>query len=181
MFANGGSIDSDATEVEVRLASPADALSLARLRYEFRSSFHNTVEHELAFVERCTAWMQEQLRRQSHWRCWIAEWQQTPVGNIWVQLVEKIPNPLAESESYVYLTNFYVREEHRGHGIGSRLLSEALAWSRSRNAQMVILWPTEQSKPFYMRNGFAHARDVMQLSIDGVTNRNNESSNETPF
>jgi GNAT superfamily N-acetyltransferase len=168
MFPNTGSINSSATEVEVRLASTADALNLARLRYEFRSSFHNTVEDELSFVQRCTAWMQEQLGRNSHWRCWIAEWRQTPIGNIWVQLVEKIPNPLAESESYVYLTNFYVRAEHRGNGIGSRLLSEALAWSRSQNAQLVILWPTEQSKPFYARNGFAPARDVMQLSIDGV-------------
>ena len=165
------------SEVEVRLASTADALALARLRYEFRSAFHNAVEDELAFVERCAAWMEEQLRPQSHWRCWIAEWRQTPVGNIWVQLVEKIPNPLAESESYVYLTNFYVREEHRSNGIGSRLLSEALTWSRSKNAQMVILWPTEQSKPFYVRNGFMQARDVMQLSIDRFTNRNNESIN----
>ena len=163
MFPDTGSINSGA-EVAVRLASTADALTLARLRYEFRSSFHDTVEDELSFVERCTAWMQEQLRRNSHWRCWIAEWQHTPVGNIWVQLVEKIPNPLAESESYLYLTNFYVREEHRGKGIGSRLLSEALACSTSQNAQMVILWPTEQSKPFYERNGFAQARDVMQLS-----------------
>ena len=88
----------DETEVDVRLACEADALTLAGLRYEFRASFHEVIENEASFVERCTEWMERQLATDSHWKCWIAEWQQTPVGNVWAQLVEKIPNPIAESE-----------------------------------------------------------------------------------
>lgn len=155
-----------ATNVEVRLASEADALTLARLRYEFRSSFHHVIESDVSFVERCTAWMRERLAPESNWKCWIAECQQTTVGNVWAQLVEKIPNPLAESEHFVYLTNFYVREEHRNKGVGSMLLSAALAWSKSKNAHTVILWPTERSKPFYSRNGFSHTDKLMQLVIE---------------
>ena len=153
-------------KVEIRLACEADALTLARLRYEFRSEFHNVIEPEDSFVGRCTTWMQERLAPESLWKCWIAEWQQTPVGNVWMQLVEKIPNPLAESEHYVYLTNFYVREEHRSKGVGSMLLSAALAWSKSKNARTVILWPTERSKPFYLRNGFSSTDELMQLVIE---------------
>ena len=151
--------------LEIRLASVTDASTLARLRYEFRSSLHNVVENESVFLERCTAWMRERLRNESNWKCWIAEWQGAAAGNVWAQLIEKIPNPIAEPEQFVYLTNFYVREEHRGKGVGSSLLSAVLDWSRNRNAQVVILWPTERSKSFYARHGFSFADDLMRLTI----------------
>jgi len=149
--------------IDVRLATESDAMLLARLRYEFRSTFHQVIESDASFIERCTVWMQDRLRTDTHWKCWIAECAQTPVGNVWAQLVEKIPNPLAEPEQYVYVTNFYIREEHRGKGIGSKLLSAVLAWSRSQNVHTVILWPTEQSKHFYSRHGFSITHDIMQL------------------
>jgi GNAT superfamily N-acetyltransferase len=154
--------------VEVRLACETDALTLARLRYEFRASFHHVIENEVSFVERCRVWMQQQLATDSHWKCWIAECGQTPVGNVWAQLVEKIPNPIAEPEQYVYVTNFYVRAEHRDQGIGLKLWSAVLAWSQSQNVHTVILWPTERSKSFYSRQGFTIADDIMQLKIGGV-------------
>ena len=152
--------------VDIRLASERDAIILARLRYELRASSHQVVESEPAFVARCARWMSERLRQGSVWQCWIAGWQDVAVGAVWTQLVEKIPNPIAEPEHYVYLTNFYVREEYRGQGIGSRLLVEVLEWSKSKNAQMVILWPTERSKQFYLRHGFSFADDLMQLKLN---------------
>ena len=166
MIATGASTNGGEIKAKVRLASGADALTLARLRYEFRSSIREVVEGDEAFVERCAAWMQERLRPESDWKCWIAECEQTTVGNVWAQLVEKIPNPVVESECYVYLTNLYVREELRRHGIGAMLLSAALAWSRSVQVQTVILWPTERSKPFYVRHGFSQAHELMQLAIE---------------
>jgi len=150
-------------KVAVRLATESDAFTLARLRYDLRSSSHEVSENEATFIERCAVWMREQLRKESPWRCWIAEWQDTAVGNVWAQPVEKIPNPIDEPEYYVYLTNFYVREQHRNHGIGSMLLTEILAWTKSKNVKTVILWPTERSKRFYLRHGFSVAGDLMQL------------------
>ena len=152
--------------VEIRLATESDAMLLAQLRYEFRASFHNVIEQDASFVERCSAWMQERLRADDHWKCWIAECGQTAVGNVWAQLVEKIPNPLTEPEQYVYVTNFYLRAEHRGKGIGSKLFSAVLDWCRSQNVRTVILWPTERSKSFYSRHGFSTADRIMQLDID---------------
>lgn len=143
--------------IEIRLASESDAETLARLRYELRSSFHEVAENEETFLARCADWMNERLRQGSYWQCWIAERQSIAVGAVWAQLVEKIPNPIAEPEHYVYLTNFYVREEYRDQGLGSRLLAAVLDWARSKNAEMVILWPTERSKPFYLRHGFSFA------------------------
>jgi GNAT superfamily N-acetyltransferase len=151
--------------IEIRLASKSDAVTLARLRYELRSSSHEVIENEEEFLERCAAWMNERLRQRSYWQCWIAERQSIAVGAVWAQLIEKIPNPIAEPEHYVYLTNFYVREEYRDQGLGSRLLAAVLDWAKSKNAEMIILWPTERSKPFYLRHGFSFADDSMWLRI----------------
>jgi GNAT superfamily N-acetyltransferase len=153
-------------QIKVRLASEPDALTLARLRYEFRSLFHQVREDEATFVDRCTVWMQERLRSESLWKCWIAELEETAIGNVWVQLVEKIPNPIEEPEYYIYLTNFYVREQYRSHGVGSMLLSEILDWVKSKNIKTIILWPSGRSKPFYLRHGFATAEDVMHLELE---------------
>jgi len=155
----------ESAKVKVRLASPADAATLARLRFDLRASMHEIREDEAEFVDRCTRWMTERLREDSRWRCWIAESEGVQVGSVWVQLIEKIPNPIAEPEHYVYLTNFYVRLEHRSKGAGSKLLSEALAWSRSQNAELVLLWPTERSKSLYARHGFLPADDFMELVL----------------
>jgi GNAT superfamily N-acetyltransferase len=158
-------MNSFAPTFEIRLASESDAVTLATLRYELRSLSHEVTENEETFLARCAAWMTERLRQESFWQCWIAEQQGIAVGAVWAQLVEKIPNPVAESEHYVYLTNFYVREEYRDHGLGSKLLAAVVGWAKSKNAQMVILWPTERSKPFYQRHGFSIGGDAMQLEI----------------
>jgi GNAT superfamily N-acetyltransferase len=155
----------ETADVTIRLASPVDAPMLAKLRFELRASMHETHESESAFSERCTRWMSERLTKDGPWRCWLAESEGLLVGSVWVQLIEKIPNPIAEPESYVYLTNFYVRPEHRSKGAGARLLAEALAWSREMKAELVLLWPTERSKPLYERHGFVPADDFMELVL----------------
>jgi GNAT superfamily N-acetyltransferase len=155
----------EAADVMVRLASPADAALLARLRFDLRASMHETHEENDAFSERCTRWMSERLAHEGRWRCWIAEYDGALVGGVWVQLIEKIPNPIAEPESYVYLTNFYVRPEHRSKGVGAKLLAAALTWSRENRAELVLLCPTERSKPLYARHGFVAADDFMELVL----------------
>jgi len=153
------------TNIKIRVATDSDAPVLARFRYELRSSGREVIESEAEFSERCTRWIITRLHMESSWRCWIAEYEQTIVGNIWSQLVEKIPNPAAETECYAYVTSFYVREEYRGKGIGTMLLSEALAWASTNNAHTVILWPRERSKSLYLRHGFTAADDLMQLHL----------------
>jgi GNAT superfamily N-acetyltransferase len=153
------------SEVNIRVASEADAPALARLRYELRSSTSEMMEREAEFIERCATWMRARLRANTSWQCWIAECNETACGNVWAQLVEKIPNPVAETECYVYLTNFYVREHVRNRGIGTRLLSEVIAWSKENNAHTIILWPRERSKTLYARHGFVAANDLMHLRL----------------
>ena len=162
---NEASEDSYRARVAIRLATVSDAPMLARFRYDFRSSLGAVRENEVDFVQRCSSWMQERLAADSPWKCWIAELDQTPIGHLWSQIIEKISNPTIEPEHHVYLTNFYVREEARAGGIGSMLLSVALDWIRTHDVNAVILWPTERSRSLYQRHGFAVRPDLMELIV----------------
>lgn len=151
----------------VRAAGVADAAELARLRYEFRSTERGAVESRESFVARCTAWMRERLApgRSSAWHCLVAEQDSATVGHVWLEVVEKVPNPGAnEPERHVYLTNLYVRPDARG-GSGTALIEAALAWCRERQADTVFLWPSEKSRTLYARYGFAPSSDILALSL----------------
>jgi|SRR5215471_3075055 len=155
----------------IRLATVEDALLLAELRYSFRSSLDPTNEDEDEFVKRCSRWMRERLHEKSVWRCWIAEQDHTLVGNVWVQLIEKIPNPVVEPEYHAYVTNFYLRTEERGKGVGTMLLMKVLGWCEANNVHAVVLWPTQRSRTLYERQGFSVRPEILGLDIEEWSNR----------
>ncbi len=147
----------------VRRAGPGDAPMLARLRWEFRASYGVPDETEVSFLARCEPWIAERLAPPGgRWSAWIAEAGSAAIGAIWVQWIEKIPNPVVEPEWHAYLTSFYVRASFRGRQVGSALLQAALSESRRREVDSVILWPTPESRSLYARHGFA-AAGVMEL------------------
>ena len=150
---------------DIRVANDADVPALAELRYALRASTGTVTEPQLEFVARCRAWMKEHLKEESLWHCWVAESDGQLIGNLWLQLVEKIPNPRSEPEHHAYITNFYIQETARRQGTGSRLLKTALDWCKASNVHAVILWPTDKSRSLYERYGFAVRADLMELII----------------
>ena len=146
--------------VEVRRATVNDAEALARLRYEFRSSRAESIESEAEFLPRCAAWMSHRLAAAESWRAWVIELDGMLVGNVWLELIEKLPNPGNEREWHGYITNVYVRAEHRGSGVGSRLLTAALDECSRVGVDSIFLWPSDRSRPLYLRHGFKPADEV---------------------
>lgn len=155
-------------DVNIRLAEIADAPELARLRYAFRSSTGIATEPQSEFLERCTYWMAEHLKDRRLWQCWVVTSRERLIGALWLQLVEKIPNPRAEPEFHGYITNFYLEESARGQGIGTRVLTEAIDWCKAREVHAIILWPSDQSRALYERHGFAVRADVLELILATV-------------
>lgn len=156
---------SDGVGVKIRAAGAADAPALARLRYEFRAGLHTAVEEEQHFLERCVSWMADRLASRRIWRCWMAEESRMPLGSVWLQLLEKIPNPVGEPELHGYVTSLYVRAERRGAGVGSALLTACLEACESRGADSVFLWPTPKSRPLYERHGFSVREDLLERRL----------------
>ena len=139
----------------VRRATQDDVTVLARFRYDFRTGRHRASENENDFLARCVAWMRPRLRGDSRWRVWLLEEAGVAIGNLWVQIVEKIPNPGDESELHAYVSNVFVVPEHRNRGGGAMLLDAAIAECRSFHVDTMFLWPSDESRPLYERHGFA--------------------------
>lgn len=158
----------DTALVRIRRATAADAEELARMRYAFRTAMAAHEEDEAAFVTRCALWMTERLEPIGAWRCWVAEDGAGAIrGHLWLQLIEKVPNPGPELESHAYITNVFVDPESRGAGAGRLLMVAALAFCREQGVDSVILWPTERSRTLYARHGFVEPDDMMELVMDG--------------
>lgn len=153
--------------VTVRMAASEDAEPLARLRLEFRASIGTPEEEHDRFLARCTDWMSERLRPDSRWRAWIATRDERIVGTVWIGLLEKMPNPIAEPEENGYLTNFYVVPDAQGMGVGTALLEASLAWCRERQIHALVLWPTVRSRPLYERHGFGAPAALMEKVVTG--------------
>jgi ribosomal protein S18 acetylase RimI-like enzyme len=155
----------DAPEIIIRLAVTEDAPSLARLRYEFRACHDPATEDEADFLARCGAWMAARLASGSHWRCWVVEEAGKLVGAIWLQIIEKIPNPAAETENHGYISNLYVEPSRRGAGLGSMLMDACLRFCEKETVDAVILWPTPRSRSLYERHGFAVRDDLLERRL----------------
>src|SRR2546423_8592109 len=114
------------SSIAIRTALVADARRLAELRWEFRAGKETPVEEEAVFVDRCTSWMSAELTSGA-WRAWLAVHNGRIVGQLWMRVVSKIPNPNGERDRHAYISNVYVTPSARG-GVGSRLLDAAIAW-----------------------------------------------------
>jgi GNAT superfamily N-acetyltransferase len=149
---------------QIRVATSGDWSALAKMRYRFRAEVGSPTEKKSRFLRRCKSWMKKAFGADSSaWRCWVVDDGKQLLGQVCVQLFEKMPNPVNEPEVHAYLTNFYVVPEMRGRGLGSELLNHALSWCRAHGADAVILWATAESKSLYRRCGFARSADLLQL------------------
>jgi len=154
---------------QIRRATPADVPVLSSLRFEFRSRQKNPVETAAEFIPRCIDWMRPRVADESRWRVWVLEHDGGIAGNIWLELIEKLPNPNVERETHGYVTNFFIRPERRNLGAGSRLLKAVLDECERARVDSVFLWPSDRSRPLYERHGFVPASDIFVLERDQET------------
>jgi ribosomal protein S18 acetylase RimI-like enzyme len=150
--------------IQIRSATSADSRMLAELRWEFRAGREAPAESHDVFVRRCTDWMRRELPTGRTWHAWVAVKNNVIVGQVWLQTIHKVPNPVKEAERHAYLSNLYVKPSDRG-GTGTRLLEAAIAAAREDGVDRIVLWPSRRSVALYLRHGFSHGGDVMELKV----------------
>jgi GNAT superfamily N-acetyltransferase len=106
--------------------------------------------------------MKHELGAHGRWRCWVATTGDTPVGTLWLQLIEKLPNPVGHRDYHGYVSSVYVVPSFRNSGIGSALLEACVAEAELLGIDALFLWPSQRSRPLYARYGFEARDDLLE-------------------
>ena len=153
-------------EVRYRLATTADGPALAQLRWEFYIEDHRDppAEDPATFTASFISFWERAIEER-RWFAWVADRDDVIVANVWVFLIDKVPSPLPGATSLGYLTNTYTVPEARNSGVGSELMRHVSVWAKDQRLELLIVWPSEQSAPFYERAGFELSDESMELRL----------------
>ncbi len=151
--------------MRIRRATPTDVPELARLRWAFRAEAGETpVSTFEAFAARYGAFVRAGLAG-GEWAYFVAEDEGAIVGHMAVRVVRSVPRPSRRGDQWGYLTDCYTCPEWRGRGVGAAILARVTEWARGRDLVLVLVSPSERSRAFYARAGFAEAREFMALTL----------------
>jgi predicted N-acetyltransferase YhbS len=147
------------SDVTVRPAGVPDLPVLAALRWQFRTDGAESTEERTAFEKRFCERVSASFADGS-WRAWVATDDGKAVGHVYASRIAKLPNPVDEAETHLYLSNLYVRPEYRGCGIAAALLDAALADLDGVDA--TILWARPGTAGLYARYGFGASPEILE-------------------
>lgn len=156
---------SAAPVVRIRRAVAADAEQLAGLRWA-DSTEDGTVPAQPAtdFCAAFVGFVREALAAGT-WTIWVAEADGRLLAHLYVRAVEKVPRPDRPAAQWGYTIAVYTVPEARNLGIGSRLLHQVTDWADAEGLELLLLWPSEHSTPFYERAGFRRSPDALERHL----------------
>lgn len=151
--------------MNIREAGMEDISALILMRWEF------TLEHqpELSddfelFAAECRTFLEEAIGGE-RWHIWIAEVEGVIASHIYIQVIDKVPRPGRITYPFAYMTNVYTDPAYRSKSIGSQLLAAIREWATANQFEFIIVWPSEESRAFYGRNGYTLCNDPMELRL----------------
>lgn len=150
--------------IVTRHATASDLPQLADLRWRLQTDDAQSFSEQdkAMFV---ASFIAARVQRDSNTFHFVAENGGRIVGAMTVRKVEKIPSPRELVAFWGYLTNCYVRTEFRDKFVGSTLLDFVTRWAKEENLEMLVVWPSDKSYPFYERKGFRREPDPLVLKL----------------
>jgi len=152
-------------ELIVRSARPADARTLAVLRWTFKQEEHEATSVSPRPLEEAEKWIHDRLS-DGQWLAWVVETDGEICGHVFLCLVERVPEPYGDNNPLGYVTNFFVMPSHRNKGAGAALLEALKRHAHRAGLDTLIVWPSERSTPLYRRSGFQPPQELLELPVD---------------
>ena len=87
------------------------------------------------------------------------------VGQVWLQTLYEDAESRSTSSSTTPTSRISTCSRPRAAASGTRLLEPRSTGPRSNRIDRVVLWPTARSVTLYLRHGFSHGGDVMELNV----------------
>lgn len=147
-----------------RLEVPKDGdlADLVALRLSWKPSPSSEDAH--AFTQDLRDWWDSERDRR---RVWLARHTEGyAVGMANAVVFTRMPVPGRGSARWIYVSNVFVRPEHRRVGVGRALMEAIVEWARAEGMVRIVLAPSEMSVPFYAALGFRPADDLMRIDLD---------------
>lgn len=94
----------------------------------------------------------------------VAEIDGIGVGCGAICLSEELPSPDNPSGKCAYLMNIYVREEHRGHGVGHVMVRWLVDKAKDLGCDKIYLETTDCARPLYNSIGFENLPGMMKYA-----------------
>ncbi|WP_339057000.1 GNAT family N-acetyltransferase [Candidatus Regiella endosymbiont of Tuberolachnus salignus] len=151
--------------IVIRQAKASDINALAELRWRLCTNDlpDDTIKKRKFIEEFCTTL--PNIENNDNCIHFVAEYDYKIISVLSVIKVTKIPSPNDPYHQYGYLTNVYTLPKFRNKGIGSALLDKVKNDLEIQKLELLIVWPSNKSFPFYQRNGFCRQPDPLVLKI----------------
>jgi len=150
------------SRTDVRLATADDRRAVAALRRAWTEENAGHAVDDPSFEDRFDVWFE---RERDQRVTWLAFADDRPVGMLNLLVFTRMPFPLDDDTrrptQWGYLANCFVLAEHRGDGLGGRMLAACTSYADGRGFARIVLSPSERSVPFYARAGFGPATSLM--------------------
>ena len=150
-------------ELEIRMASLDEVGVLADLRASWSSG--GDVAADSGFVGEFSEWFAAELQHRRFWIAWrrAGDGTERAIGMVNMLVFTRMPAKGKAAGAWGYLGNMFVRERERNSGVGAELLAVLLRYADDNSLVRVVLNPSERSRPFYARHGFAPADDGLLI------------------
>ena len=155
--------------ITTRLATPADTGTLANLRWDFRTELRLEAIPPSVTRKELQAEMMvflDDAFSSGDWAIWVAEEDGQVLANLYIRRIRKVPNPVHLFREIGYVTNVYVIPGRRNQGVGDQLMQAAQNWAKAEGLELLFLWPSQRSVPFYLRHGFSKDNDLLEYLLD---------------
>ena len=153
--------------MQIRRHTRTDYAAIAELRWLLKKDDGRAPPDSAkpSFIGRYLRHLEESDKddRTAHW---LIDDDGVIAGVMTVRIVQKEPAPGDDSESWGYLTNSFILPQMRNRGLGTRMLGCITAWATGLGLELLIVWPSEASYPFYRRDGFKGRDDPLELVLD---------------
>jgi GNAT superfamily N-acetyltransferase len=162
----------------IREARPEDAAGLAKAARDLGEQYAELEPDRFRIPDSdaLVRWLESALRRSvpAHQLWLVAEWDGEAVGDAHAELLESVPDAAIQpgrdaGRRRVYLEYLAIQSEHRGHGIGSRLLSAVEDWAIRQGAELLVTDTNLRSNAgaleFYESNGFERQAVILRKGL----------------
>lgn len=148
-------------EITYRMATAADAQTLAELRWAMEAERHD--EHDAAtvtqvdFITESREILAGELAR-GGFRAWVAEADGQIVSCVVLMCWPVLPSLERLQRSRGMVSSVYTVPTYRRLGIARHLMNTLIEDAQKRNMQRLILWASEMGRPLYENLGFVVGR-----------------------